>query len=117
MTQPLETELRSQSDKAGLSSSLTNELLAAALEVDAHFKREAPEVQLDFELCEDGLIVNCLEKCLGLTGTIRKDGLLTFTFPAGQNLEQVVLTETAFHSRKPVLDGAVRYAMSKSESA
>ena len=114
MKHPIEDDLRVQANKSGFTKTLTAELVEAAAEVAAHFEHHAPGLDLDFELCDEGVIMTCIETCLGLTGTIKKDGSVTFTFPAGENLEQVVLTESAFQSRKPVLDGATRYANSKS---
>jgi hypothetical protein len=78
--------------------------------------QKAPGVELHFELCEDGVVIACKEVCLGLTGTIKRDGELTLTFPAGKNLEQVILVESAFKSREPVLEGAAKWAKSKLES-
>jgi hypothetical protein len=107
--------LRRQSEENGFAEVLNLKVISTVQEVATHFKREAPDVTFHFELCGDGVILSCDERCLGLTGTIKRNGELTMTFPAGKNLEQVILSETEFQSRKPVLEGAAKWANSRLE--
>ena len=107
--------LREQARENGYGDAFTPSVAMTAKEVEAYFKREVPDTSLHFELCEDGVIITCDERCLGMTGTIKRDGRLTLTFPAGKNLEHVILSETEFQSREPVLQGAARHVRTRLE--
>jgi len=106
-------KLREQARENGHGDAFTPSAAMTASEVASFFEREIPDVNIHFELCEDGVILTCDERCLGMTGTIKRDGKLTLTFPAGKDLEQVILSETEFNSRQPVLEGAARYVRSR----
>lgn len=109
------SRLRRQAKENGYEDALTRSTAITVREVASYFETELPDVSLHFELCEDGVILSCDARCLGMTGTVKKDGKLTLTFPAGKDLEQVILSESEFRSRKPVLDGAARYVRSRLE--
>jgi hypothetical protein len=109
-------ELKKQASENGYDGAFTPSAAMTASEVASYFKREIPEAHMHFELCEDGVILTCDERCLGMIGTIKKDGKLTLTFPAGKDLEQVILSETEFQSREPVLEGAARFVRTKMDS-
>jgi len=108
--------LKQQASQNGFKDALTRKAARTVTEVVGYFEREIPGLDMHYELCEEGIIITCDERCLGLTGTIKRDGELTFTFPAGKSLEQVILAESAFQSRKPVLEGAATWVRSKLES-
>jgi hypothetical protein len=108
-------ELKNQASQNGFADALTPSSAMTASEVASFFRRELADVTIHFELCEDGVILTCDERCLGMTGTIKKDGKLTLTFPAGKDLEQVILSEVDFGGRDPVLKGAARYVRSRLE--
>lgn len=110
------SQLKQQASQHGFKDALTRKVAQTVAEVAAYFSREAPSLGMHYELCEDGVIMTCDERCLGLTGTIKRDGELTLTFPAGKSLEQVILSESAFQSRVPVLEGAAKWARTKLES-
>ncbi|MEO7453961.1 MAG: hypothetical protein ABIV13_04275 [Fimbriimonadales bacterium] len=109
------SELRRQAEESGSSEAFTPSTAMTAQEVATFFQKELPDVHMHFELCEDGIILTCDERCLGMVGTIKKDGKLTLTFPAGKNLEQVILSEVDFGDRAPVLEGAARFVRSRFE--
>jgi hypothetical protein len=109
-------KLREQAKANGHGDAFTPSAAMTAKEVAAYFDREIPDAHMHFELCEDGVILTCDERCLGMMGTIKKDGTLTLTFPAGKDLEQVILSETEFQSRLPVLEGAARFVRSRMET-
>lgn len=109
--------LKQQASRTGFADAFTRRVAKTVAEVSAYFDRETPGLDMHYELCEDGVIMTCEERCLGLTGTIKRDGELTLTFPAGKNLEHVILAESAFQSRKPVLEGAAKWVRLRLESA
>lgn len=108
-------QLKEQAKENGNGDAFTPSAAMTAKEVATYFKKEIPDAHLHFELCEDGIILTCDERCLGMTGSIKRDGRLTLSFPAGKDLEQVILSETEFQSRQPVLEGAARFVRSKME--
>src|SRR5688500_18628493 len=108
-------KLREQAKENGHGDAFTTSAAMTAKDVATYIQKEIRDAHLHFELCEDGVILTCDERCLGMAGTIKRDGKLTLTFPAGKDLEQVILSEAEFQSRMPVLEGAARFVRSKME--